>query len=183
MAGVETLAGLAGIKIPEPVRFALNPTAYILGEIYKKIEKEAGIPENTLSALTDPGSAIKDYVKTEAGNSFLGQSNTSKLEQIINELQPNMFEQARAAGQTPDMVPSSITVPDEPDQLIGMGGIDLPSLFGYQAPDVVSGQGNNYESGTYETPNFAFNTFGGIADLRPEYAEMANGGFIYRGGR
>jgi hypothetical protein len=111
MAGIETLARLAGVKIPEPVRFALSPQAYILGEIFKQIESSAGLPSKTFQTLSNPTGAAVDYLKTEAGNALLDQSNTSNIERILNQLQPSQFEQARTAGETPVTVPSSIEMP------------------------------------------------------------------------
>jgi len=160
MAGIETLARLAGVKIPEPVRFALNPTAYLLGEIYKQIESSAGLPAKTFQTLSNPTGAAIDYLKTEAGNAVLDQSNMSNIERILNELQPSQFEQARAAGETPANVPSSIEAPQyDPNSLAGLGGLEIPDYFG-------GGGGGRFNNDYYQAAN-----------------AMANGGFIYRGAR
>jgi len=169
------------------VRFALSPQAYILGEIFKQIESSAGLPSKTFETLSNPAGAAADYVKTEAGNALLDQSNMSNIERILNELQPSQFEKARTAGETPADVPSSITAPTEPDQLVGMGGVDLPSLFDFQAPNVAIAQNNDYGTYSANDPNLGFDKLGGLADLQSggggKYYAMANGGFIYRGNR
>jgi hypothetical protein len=162
MAGIETLARLAGVQIPEPVRFALSPQAYILGEIFKQIESSAGLPSKTLQTLSNPAGAAADYVKTEAGNALLDQSNMSNIERILNELQPSQFEQARTAGETPMDVPSSIQAPQyDPNS--------LSDLFPQQPLDMLQ---------TFGMPT-------GDKGLESLMAETAyrNGGFIYRGSR
>ena len=154
------MARLAGVKIPEPVRFALNPTAYLLGEIYKQIESSAGLPAKTFQTLSNPTGAAIDYLKTEAGNAVLDQSNMSNIERILNELQPSQFEQTRAAGETPANVPSSIEAPQyDPNSLAGLGGLEVPDYFG-------GGGGGRFNNDYYQAAN-----------------AMANGGFIYRGAR
>jgi hypothetical protein len=144
----------------ELAKLAKGPVPYLgnmlISEMLKRVESGADLPKGILGAVTDPRGLVKDYFKTEAGNQILGNSNTSNLENLLNQLQPSQFEQSRTAGETPASVPSSITAPDavQPvdaniDQLYAIlnNGSNTRSLSS-QPSDTQAGPGYTFDPNT-----------------------------------
>ena len=116
MAGIDKLLQLgkgAGLDIPQGVvdagMFIGNPGMFLLSKALGAIESQTGLPAGLGQAVQNPKGELIDYAKTQAKNSILDTNDVSNLEQLLFQLQPNQFDQARNAGENATPVPSSIT--------------------------------------------------------------------------
>ena len=68
--GVEYLADRAGLKIPEPVRAALDPVGYAVKEFAPPVERAVGAAPGTVEAAVDPKGFARNLAK-EVGKDYL----------------------------------------------------------------------------------------------------------------
>ena len=132
MAGINTLLQLgkgAGFNIPQGVidagMFIGNPGMFMLNKALGAMEAQAGLPVGLSQAVQNPKGELIDFAKTQAANSVLGTEDVSNLEQLLYQLQPNQFDQARSAGENAMPVPSSIAD-------FEVTPTDFASMFGNQ---------------------------------------------------
>ena len=153
----------------ELAKLARGPVPYfgniVISELLKNIESGAELPKGILGALANPSNLAKDYVKTEATNQLTGNSYTSQLENLLNELRPSQFEQDRSAGATQESVPSAITAPDSVEPV----NITLEQLYA-----ILNGAQNQTDTSGSNTRSLASTT-----DLAPAgYTYNASTGVI-----
>lgn len=64
--GAEYLADRAGLKIPEPVRAALDPVGYAVSVLAPKVNEALGAAPGTAEAVADPKGFAKNLAKEVA---------------------------------------------------------------------------------------------------------------------
>ena len=68
--GVEYLADKAGIKIPEPVKWALDPVGSVVGALAPKVNEVLGVAPGSAEAALNPKGFAKNLAK-EVGKDYL----------------------------------------------------------------------------------------------------------------
>ena len=68
--GVEYLADKAGIKIPEPVKWALDPVGSVVGALAPKVNEVLGVAPGSAEAALNPKGFVKNLAK-EVGKDYL----------------------------------------------------------------------------------------------------------------
>jgi len=90
MSAVGTAIKLAernGISIPEFIKFLASPAGYTIAKALDAIETQAKLPQGILGLAQNPSGAVANYLQTQAENALFNENNTSKIENIISELQ------------------------------------------------------------------------------------------------
>lgn len=169
----------------ELAKLARGPVPYfsniVISELLKNIESGAELPKGILGALANPSNLAKDYVKTEATNQLTGNSYTSQLENLLNELRPSQFEQDRSAGATQESVPSSITAPDSVEPV----NITLEQLYailnGAQNQTDTSGSNTRSLASTTDLApaGYTYNASTGVNTPAETTAEAAPSGYTF----
>ncbi len=68
--GAEYLADKAGVKIPEPVKWALDPVGSVVGALAPKVNEALGVAPGSAEAALDPKGFAKNLAK-EVGKDYL----------------------------------------------------------------------------------------------------------------
>ena len=68
--GAEYLADKAGVKIPEPVKWALDPVGSVVGALAPKVNEALGVAPGSAEAALDPKRFAKNLAK-EVGKDYL----------------------------------------------------------------------------------------------------------------
>ena len=72
--GAEYLADKAGLKIPEPIKAALDPVGYAVSALAPKLNEAAGAAPGTAEAVADPKGFAKNLAK-EVVKDYLTERN------------------------------------------------------------------------------------------------------------
>ena len=106
MSAVGTAIRLAernGISIPEFIKFLASPAGYAISKALDAIETQTNLPQGILSLAQNPAGAATNYLQTQAENALFNENNTSKIENIISELQGTNPDKPNYVGpQQPD---------------------------------------------------------------------------------
>ena len=68
--GAEYLADKAGVTIPEPVKWALDPVGSVVGALAPKVNEALGVAPGSAEAALDPKGFVKGLAK-EVGKDYL----------------------------------------------------------------------------------------------------------------
>ena len=153
MSAVGTAIRLAernGISIPEFIKFLASPAGYAISKALDAVETQAKLPQGILSLAQNPSGAVANYLQTQAENVLFNENNTSKIENIVSELQ----------GTNPDK--PNYVGPQQPDSTLSQLNTSmLPFDLGVQPSDEsVRASSNNMNDELREgmfgtiTPNF-----------------------------
>ena len=77
--GLEYLADKAGVSIPEPVKWALDPVGSIVGAVAPKVNESLGVAPGTAEAALDPKGFAKNLAK-EVGRDYLSDRGEIPIE-------------------------------------------------------------------------------------------------------
>ena len=153
MSAVGTAIKLAernGISIPEFIKFLASPAGYAIAKALDAIETQAKLPQGILSLAQNPAGAATNYLQTQAENALFNENNTSKIENIISELQGTNPDKPNYVGpQQPDSTLSQLNT--------AMLPFDLGVQPSYETPIVSSSNMNDeLREGMFGTitPNF-----------------------------
>ena len=153
MSAVGTAIRLAernGISIPEFIKFLASPAGYAIARALDAIETQAKLPQGILSLAQNPAGAATNYLQTQAENALFNENNTSKIENIISELQGTNPDKPNYVGpQQPDSTLSQLNT--------AMLPLDLGVQPSYETPVASSSNMNDeLREGMFGTitPNF-----------------------------
>jgi len=112
MSAVGTAIRLAernGISVPEFIKFLASPAGYAIAKALDAIETQTNLPQGILSLAQNPAGAATNYLQTQAENALFNENNTSKIENIISELQGTNPDKPNYVGpQQPDSTLSQL---------------------------------------------------------------------------
>jgi hypothetical protein len=156
MSAVGTAIRLAernGISVPEFIKFLASPAGYAIAKALDAIETQAKLPQGILSLAQNPAGAATNYLQTQAENVLFNENNTSKIENIISELQ----------GTNPDK-PNYVGPQQVDSPLSQVNTLMLPYDLGVQPTDEFAKASSNnmnddlrssmYGTQTENFPNF-----------------------------
>jgi len=110
MSAVGTAIKLAernGISIPEFIKFLASPAGYTIAKALDAIETQAKLPQGILGLAQNPSGAVANYLQTQAENVLFNENNTSKIENIVSELQGTNPDKPNYVG--PQQVDSTLS--------------------------------------------------------------------------
>ena len=153
MSAVGTAIRLAernGISIPEFIKFLASPAGYAISKALDAVETQAKLPQGILSLAQNPSGAVANYLQTQAENALFNENNTSKIENIISELQGTNPDKPNYVG--PQQVDSPLSQVNT-----AMLPFDLGVQPSYETPIASSNNMNDeLREGMFGTitPNF-----------------------------
>jgi len=101
------LAERNGISVPEFIKFLASPAGYTIAKALDAIETQAKLPQGILGLAQNPSGAVANYLQTQAENVLFNENNTSKIENIVSELQGTNPDKPNYVG--PQQVDSTLS--------------------------------------------------------------------------
>jgi len=101
------LAERNGISVPEFIKFLASPAGYTIAKALDAIETQAKLPQGILGLAQNPSGAVANYLQTQAENALFNENNTSKIENIVSELQGTNPDKPNYVG--PQQVDSTLS--------------------------------------------------------------------------